>query len=94
MVGTPRLGAAFGNAVALRNLVKALEDDLAGNMSLILRENLLAEVLLKVLADNPYNLAEASLDSIVDAVVHDRLTIGTQSVKLFQTTVTAAHAGS
>ena len=94
MVRTPRLGAALGNAVALRDLVETLENDLAGDMSFVFGEDLLAEILLKVLTDNPNNLAEASLDSIVDAVVHNRLTIGTQSVKLFQTTVTAAHAGS
>ena len=63
-------------------------------MSLVFGEDLLAEILLKVFSDNPDNLAETSLNSVVDAVVHDCLTIGTQSVKLFQTSVTTAHAGS
>ena len=61
-------------------------------MTLILRENLRTELLLEILADYPYNLAESCLNGIVDTIVHNGLTVGAQTVKLLQAAVTAAHA--
>ena len=72
----------------------ALEAQFAGNDTFVFGENLCAELLFEVLANHPYNLAESSLDSIVDGVVHDGFAVGTQSVELFQSAVAATHAGS
>ncbi len=91
MVGSPRLGAAFGYGVALGKLVEALENELAGDFSLVLGEYFFAEILFEILADYPNNLAETSLNRIIDAVVHDGLAVGTQTVQLLQATVTATH---
>ena len=63
-------------------------------MTLVLREDFLTELILEILADNENNLSKTSLNSIVDAVVHDCLTIWAQTIELFQTTITATHSGS
>ena len=80
MIGTPRFRAALRNRIAIRNLVEALEHKLTGDMTLIFGKDLLAEVLLKILTDHPDNLAETSLNGIIDAVVHDRLAVWAQTV--------------
>ena len=80
VIGTPGFRAALRNRVALRNLVEALEHEFAGNMSLIFRKDLLAEVLLKILTDHPNDLAEACLNSIIDTVVHNGLAVWPQTV--------------
>ena len=94
MIGSPWLHASFRNAESLGQCIERLEAEFAGNLTFILGEDLGAELLLEVLADNPDDAAKASLDGVVDAIVHDGFTIGAQPVKLFQTTVAAAHAGS
>ena len=94
MVGTPRFGTALGNGISLRDLVETLEDELAGDMTLIFGKDLLAEILFEILADHPDDLAKTGLDGVIDTVVHDRLAVGAQTVQLFQTTITAAHTGS
>ena len=63
-------------------------------MSLILLKYFFAEVLFKILSDYEYYLAESSLYGIVDGIVHDGLAVGSESVELFQTAVTASHTGS
>ena len=76
MIGTPRLLPTLGNRKACGERIEALEAQLAGNLVLVLGENLLAELLLEVLTDHPYYLAESCLNGIVDTIVHDGLTIG------------------
>ncbi len=80
VVGAPRLLTTFGNGKAFRQSVEALEAQLAGNVVLILCQNLIAELFLKVLADNPNDFAKTGLNGIVDAVVHDGLALRAQSV--------------
>ena len=94
MVGTPGLFAAFGNGEAFGQCVQSLEAEFAGNVTFVLCQNLLAELLFEVAADNPYDLAETGLDGIIDAVVHNALTLRAESVQLLQTTVAATHTGS
>ena len=60
-------------------------------MTLVLAQNLLAELLLEVASDDPYNLSESGLDSVIDAVVHDTLALRTQCVQLLETAVAASH---
>ena len=62
-------------------------------MTLVLAQYLVAEVLLEILTDNENDLTKSATDSIEDRIVHDGFAVRTQSVELFQTTVTAAHTG-
>ena len=94
MVRTPRFLAAFGADKAFGQFVNRLEDQFARDVTLIFRDNLLTEILFKILADYEDQFAESGLDGIVDGVVHDGFTMRSQTVKLFQTSVTAAHTGS
>lgn len=94
VICAPWLLAAFRNSEALGQCVKALEAELGRDVTLIFGEDLRAELLFEVFADDKDNFAEAGLNSIINTVVHDRFTVGTQAVELLETTVTAAHAGS
>ena len=91
MVCTPRLLTAFGNVEALGQGIKALETELTGYVSLILGEDLGTELLLEILTDYSYDLAESGLDGIVDTIIHDGLSIGAQTIELLQAAITAAH---
>jgi hypothetical protein len=77
MVGAPRLLTAFGNGESFGQCIQTLEAEFAGYVSLVLRQYLGTELLFEILADYPYNLAESCLDSIVDAVIHDTLSLRT-----------------
>ena len=94
MVGTPRLLTTFGNAETCGQCVERLEAELTLHLTLVLGQDLGAELLLEVLADHPYNLTKTCLDGIVNTIVHDGLAIGAQTVKLLQATITATHACS
>ena len=74
--------------------VEALEDELCGDVALILGEDLLAKLLLEVLSDDEDDLAKSRLDGVVYGVVHDGFTIGSKSVELLQPAVAATHSGS
>ena len=91
MVCTPWLLTTFGYAEALGQCVECLEAKLALYLTLVLRQNLGAELLLEILTDNPYNLAKACLNGIVNTIIHDGLAIGAQTVELLQATITATH---
>ena len=80
MICTPGFRAAFGNSEALGQLIEALEYNLAGDVAFVLRKHHLAEILFEILADNEHELAEASFDSVVDAIVHDRLTVRAKTI--------------
>ena len=66
VVGAPGLLTAFGHSETGGKCVERLETEFAGNVTLILGENLLAEEFLEVATDHPYYFAEACLDGIVD----------------------------
>jgi hypothetical protein len=91
VVGAPRLLTALRYTESLWQSVECLETELTLYLTLVLREDLRAELLLEILTDNPYDLAESSLDGIVNTVVHDGLAVRTQTVELLQATVTATH---
>ena len=92
MIGTPRLLTTLRDAEPCRQGIKCLEAQFAFHLTFIFREYLLTELIFKVLTDDPYYLAKASLDGIVDGIVHDGLTVGAQTVELLQAAVTASHA--
>ena len=94
VVGSPGFHAAFGNLEALGQVIQRLEAEFAGHLTFILLQNLVAELVFKVASDNPHDFAESGLDGIVDGVIHDGFTIGTQCIELLEATITAAHAGS
>ena len=93
VVCSPGFRTAFGAGEAFGQGVERLEYKFAGDVSFILGEDFLAEVLFEVFADNEDEFAESGLDGVVDGVIHDGFTVGTQSVQLFQASVAAAHAG-
>ena len=92
MVGTPGLLSASGNCKSLGQGVYRLETYFSWDVSLVFRQNLIAEILLKILAYYKYNLTKSGLNGIINRIIHDGFTIGAQSVKLFQPTVAASHA--
>ena len=92
VVCTPRLLTAFGYGEAFGQGVESLEAKFTLHLALVFREDLCAELLLEILADDPYDLAESGLDGVVDTVVHDGLAVGAQTVELLKAAVTAAHA--
>ena len=94
VVGAPGFGALMVVLAAGRNLIQALETYFAGYLVSILGNNYTAKILLKILADNEYYLAEACAQSIEYRVVHDGFTIGAQAVQLLQASVAATHTGS
>ena len=94
VVRTPGLYAAFRNLEACGQVVEGLEAELTGHVAFVLLQNLVAELVFEVATDDPHDFAKASLNGIVDGVVHDGFTIGAERIKLLQTTITAAHAGS
>ena len=77
MVGTPWLLTTFWYRESLWEIVQCLEAKFCWDMTLIFRKDFLAELILKVLADHENNLAETSLDSVINTVVHDGLTVRT-----------------
>ena len=94
MVGTPGLLTTLRNGEALGQCVKCLETQLTLHLTLIFGKNLRAELLLKILTNDPYYLAKASLNGIINTIVHNGLTIGAKPVELLQTTITASHTCS
>ena len=91
MVCAPRLLAPLRNRESCGQCVECLETQLTLHLTLVLREDLGAELLFKVLADNPYYLTKTCLNSVVDTIVHDGLAVRAQTVKLLQATITATH---
>jgi hypothetical protein len=63
-------------------------------MTFVFRENFFAEISFKVFADNENDFAEACFDCVIDLIVHDSFAVRTETIKLFQASITAAHAGS
>ena len=94
VVRAPGLLAAFGNGEAFGQSVEALEAEFAGDVTLVLGEDLCAELLFEVVADDPYYFAKAGLNSVVDAIVHDALTLRAECVELLEATVAASHTCS
>ena len=66
MVGAPGLYAVGMYAITLGQLVKPLENDFNRNVAFIFREDFLAEIFLKVLADDKHDLAESGAEGVVD----------------------------
>ena len=93
MVGSPRFGTAFGAGEAFRKVIYGLEYQFAGNMAFVFGNNLVAEVLFKIFTDYENELAKTGIDGIVNRIIHDSFAIRSQSVQLFQATITAAHTG-
>ena len=94
MIGAPWLLAALGNLEAFRKVVKILEDEFNGNTAFIFRNDLLTEVLFEDTTNDENHFTEASLDGIVNRVIHDGFAIGSKTIQLLQSTITAAHTGS
>ena len=58
-----------------------------------INDKLLYAVYAKIFADNEYYLTKATLDSVVDRVVHNSFPVRSKTVELFQTAISASHAG-
>ena len=53
----------------------------------------LFHLLLEVFANDIYYFTEAGLNCVIDRIVDDSLSVWTESVHLFQSTVAASHSG-
>ena len=93
MIRSPRLLTSLGAGEALRQVVQVLEHQLHRDMMLIFGKDLLAEILLKRLADHKDQLTESAANRVEDRVIHDGLAIRSQTIQLFQATIAAAHSG-
>ena len=60
----------------------------------VLADDFLTEIFFKIFSDYEYNLSKSATDSIKNGIVHNCFTIGSQTVKLFQTSITTSHSGS
>ena len=94
MVCSPWLLTTLWYRESLWKSVKALEYELCWDVTFVFRQYLLTELLFEITTDNENNLTEACLNSIVNRIIHDGFTVWTQTVQLFQTSVTAAHTSS
>ena len=100
MGGAPGLHPLFRHGEGSGNLVQLLGDEnkLEGfpvdgfDPGIFLLDSLL-HLGLERLPDDIDNLAESGLHGIVDAVVDDGFSVGTQAVHLLEAAVTAAHTG-
>ena len=92
VVSTPGLGALSRAGEAFGQSIEGLEYEFAGDVAFVLGEHDATEILLEILADNKDEFAEASVDSIVDGVIHNGFTVGAQGVQLLQTAITATHS--
>ena len=92
VVGAPGFGAVLVHLYALGYLVDCLEHHIHVNMVAVFGQNLLAEIILKVVADYENNLSKACTHSVKHAVIHYCLPVRAETIELFQTAVTASHA--
>ena len=83
-----RAGESFGQ------VVQCLEYQFARNVTFIFGEDFVAKILFEIFTDNENEFAETGANGIVDGIIHDCFTIRTQSVQLFQASITASHSGS
>ena len=63
-------------------------------MIFVFRKNLGAEISLKILTNYKYNFPKSTTNGIVNRIVHDGFAMRAKTIKLLQSTITAAHAGS
>ena len=94
MVCTPWFYTFSRTSKSFRKLVDALKYYFYWNMVFVLADDFLTEIFFKIFSDYEYNLSKSATDSIKNGIVHNCFTIGSQTVKLFQTSITTSHSGS
>ena len=99
--GTPGLDTVFRHLEGGGNLVQFLGDEVELDGfsvrsldAAVFLLDMRLHVFLEELTDNIDHLAEAGCDGVVDGIVDDGLSVRAQAVHLFETAITAAHAGS
>ena len=99
--GAPGLHPVFGHGEGRGNLVQFLGNE--GELQRLAVHGLHAGVFLlymgfhvglEEVTDDIDHLAETGFHGIVDGIVNDGFSVGAQTVHLFESAVTAAHAGS
>ncbi len=91
--GAPRLGAAGGHGEAGRQFIEFLKSVIHLDAVFEARADNFAERLFDVVADDEHKLAEAGAQRVEDGIINDGFAAGADGINLFQTAVTAAHAG-
>ena len=79
---------------ALRKHIQLLKHALHGNLILVARHHMLAEVRLHAPANHKDHLAITAFQRIFHGIVHDGFTIRTHLVQLLKSAISAAHTGS
>ncbi len=93
VVCAPGFGAVGRTCVAFGKLVECLKNDFGGYDTFVFTEYFFAEIFFEILADDEYDFSESGFDCVVDGIIHDCLAVWAETVELFETAVTAAHAG-
>ena len=92
VVCSPRFHTAFGTLEAFGQIIQCLENQFTRDMSFVLADDFVAEILFKILADHKDQFAETGLNGVIDRIVHNRFAVRAQAVQLLQTAITASHA--
>ena len=93
VVGTPGFRALGVIRAAFRHFVHRLEAELALYLTLIFAQHDAAEIIFKILTDHKDDLTKACAQSVIHTVIKDGFAVGTETVHLFETAVTASHSG-
>ena len=93
VVGSPRFYTAFGNGKTLGKVIEFLEDQLHGNDMGIFFENLFPEIFLEQVAYDKNDFSKSPSNGIVNGIIHDGFSIRTETVELFEASITATHSG-
>jgi hypothetical protein len=93
MPGTPGLGPPGGCRIASREAGSFLEDMVDIHFILPFFKEDMAHVFLYVLPDDENDFAESCLYGIIYGIVQDSFSSRSNSVGLFQPSVTAAYSG-
>ena len=93
VVGAPWFDPSLWWCESLGQGVKALEDQFSGDVPLIFAKDFLTELLFEILSDDEDDFSESCFDGIIDGIVHDGFPVRSESIELFETAITATHAG-
>jgi len=82
-----RAGESFGQ------VVQCLEYQFAWDVTFIFGDDFVAKILFEIFADNKNKFTKSGVNGIIDRIIHNSFAVRTQSVQLFEATITATHSG-
>ena len=91
MVGTPWFGALWITCKALWQIINTLEANFALHVISILAEHDITKIFFKIFANDKDHFAKTCTHSVKHAIVHDCFAVWSETIQLFQSSVTATH---